>query len=583
MITVVLIVLALAVFVMGFRFYGKFLTLGVFRLDHNAPTPASHRHDAQEFVRCPPGALTAHHIAGSTGLMTVVGIGVAAGWGWVPAYLWVVIGAVIGGGTLALGSLWLSLRYHGDTLPRIAREFLGWSGALPLYGLALMLLIGMAALSVLMIGRLLDTQSGAVWAFAALAPAAAALRQGAAASAPHAVFWGALAAAAWLGGGLTLGQLFPVVLGGGLTVSLGNDRIMSLGGELPWGLLALAMAAFSLKMPVAHTARPRGLIAAVLLAVSLSGMVIGLMVATPELAAPQFTGEGRPSVFAFLVLIVTGGALAGFVALLVTGPTARQLSRVRDAPAVAYGGSLTDALLGVIVVLLLSVSVGAADSWERVYPAWPDTVGLFRWLDLFVVRGAQFMAVLGLPLAWTDALVALALAALVLCGLETVLRTLGYVVEELGTAIGGSTLAAKSTRERSVVGGLVVVVIVFAQARLSVDHWLALGIAGQTFAIGAFLVIGLALLRIGRSLFLVAVPLTLVALGVLLGTGAALVDWAQEGRWALFAIGAVAAALGVWVAVATGREAARLKRQRSAGLPVQGTSLYSRYVPPSEP
>ncbi|MDH3640408.1 MAG: hypothetical protein OES09_18375, partial [Gammaproteobacteria bacterium] len=367
MIPLLLLGLALAAFVMGFRFYGKFLTLGVFRLDNNAPTPASHRHDAVEFVRSPRAVLTAHHIAGTTGLLTILGIGIAVSWGWVPAFLWVVIGALIAGSTLALGSLWLSLRYRGDTLPRVAREFLGWSGAAPLYGLALMLLLGLAALAVLMIGRLLDTQSSAVWGFAALALAAAALRHGWAAPAPRARLGYFLIAAAWLGCGLAIGQLYPLVLSGGWTIGLG-EGVMSIGGELLWGLLALALAAFSLKMPVSHTARPRGFLAATLLAITLVGIIAGLIIAGPEFDAPQFPRDDRlPNVFSLLVLTITGGAVTGFGALLITGPTARQLNRVREAPTVAYGGSLADALVGVVVVLLFCVSMAGADSWSRVY------------------------------------------------------------------------------------------------------------------------------------------------------------------------------------------------------------------------
>ena len=583
MIPLLLIGLALVAFVMGFRFYGKFLTMGVFRLAHNAPTPASHRHDAVEFVRSPLRVLTAHHVAGNTGLLTVIGIGIAVSWGWVPAFLWVVIGALIAGGTLALGSLWLSLRYRGDTLPGVAREFLGWSGAAPLYGLAVMLLLGLAALAVLMIGRLLDTQSSAVWAFAALALAAPAIRRGWAASSARTRLGYWLAAAAWLGGGLVIGQLYPVVLSGGWTISLGHDRIMTIGGELFWGLLAVALAAFSLKMPVSHTARPRGLLAAALLGVTLAGIVAGLILAGPELSAPQFARDPQlPSVFALLVLTVTGGAVAGLGALTITGPTVRQLSRVREAPTVAYGGSLADALVGVVVVLLFCVSMPGADAWSRVYAGWPDTVPLFGWLDLFVVRGAQFIAVLGVPLAWAHGLVALALAALVSCGLESVLRTTGFVCEELASAFRWSALTDKTTRERGLVSVLIVLVIGFAQIPLSVDHWLALGIVGQAFAIGAFLIILLALMRIGRPVLLVAIPLTIVSLGLMSGTVAVLVDWWREDRWALFTLGVVAAGLGLWIAINAAREAVRLLRRRNAALPIHSTSLYSRYVPPRE-
>lgn len=583
MIPLLLIGLALVAFVMGYRFYGKFLTMEVFRLLHNAPTPATHRHDGMEFERSPLGVLIAHHVAANTGLVTIIGIGIAVSWGWVPAFLWVVIGALIAGGTLALGSLWLSLRFRGDTLPGVAREFLGWSGAAPLYALALLLLLALAALAVLMIGRLLDTQSSAVWAFGALALAAAAIRRGWDAPSPRARLLYFLAAAGWLGGGLAIGQWFPVVLSGGWTISLGNDRIITLGGELFWGLVAVAFAAFSLKMPVAHTARARGQLAGALLAVTLVGIIAGLVIAGPELSAPQFARDpALPSAFLLLVLVVTGGAVAGLGALTITGPTVRQLNRLREARVVAYGGSLADALVGVVVVLLCGVSLAGADAWSTVYAGWPDSVPLFRWLDLFVVRGARFIAVLGVPLAWAHGLVALTLAALVACGLESVLRTTGYIGEELAGAVRWSALADKTTRDRGLVAALIVLVIAFAQLSVSVDHWLAVGVIGQGFVVGAFAIILLALMRIGRPVLLVAIPLAVVGAGLMLGTVAVLVDWWQHGRWLLFTVGTIATGLTAWVAASATRAALQLLQRRHAALPIHSTNLYSRYAPPPE-
>lgn len=579
----VLLVVAVIVFGMGYRFYAKFLTLGVFRLDSNAPTPASHRHDAFEFLPANRGVLLGHHIAGTTGLVTIIGVSIATAWGWVPAFLCLVVGALIAGGTYALGSLWVSLRYTGDTAPRVARELLGPAGTIPLYLLALILLFGLTALFALLMGRLLAAQPSAVWAFALLALATAAVRRALAAPSLGLRLGHIGMALAWIAVGLALGQRLPVALEGNWILALADDPFVTVSEELVWGLLALMFAAFTLRMPVSTIARPRGLLASFLLVLTVSLVIAGILVSHPDLSAPQFHHDPQsPNIFALLLLVLTGGALAGFHALIITGPTGRQLARQREAPSVAYGGALVDGLVGVLVLITLTASLAGLEDWQAMYPTWPELVSIHLWINVFIERSGHFIAVLGVPQSWSVGLTALTVAALALSGMETLLRTLGFVIAELGDSLNLRLLTTKTYRERLTLFAIVGAVIGLSQIEMSVDHWLILGLANQHFAIGVLLVIMLALLRISRPILLVAIPLAIVGGGTLLGSTTLLVGWWRDTHWPLFIMGAVAALLGLWVAVSAARAALDIQRRKNAGMLLQTTHLYSRYIPPNK-
>ena len=88
---------ALVLFVLAYRFYGRFLATQIFRLDPGRATPSHTRQDNVDFCPTRPSVLFGHHFASICGLGPIVGPAIAAIWGWLPAFLWIVIGAILVG------------------------------------------------------------------------------------------------------------------------------------------------------------------------------------------------------------------------------------------------------------------------------------------------------------------------------------------------------------------------------------------------------------------------------------------------------------------------------------------------------
>ena len=125
--SVFVLVAALVVFAFGYRFFSKFLTVRVFRsvVDYSTPVPAAaDRGDPISGARYMPFA---QHIGSLASAVTIIGTTLAVAWGWIPVFLWVVVGSVVAAGTYAMGSLWLSRQHRGATPTSQARDLAGHS------------------------------------------------------------------------------------------------------------------------------------------------------------------------------------------------------------------------------------------------------------------------------------------------------------------------------------------------------------------------------------------------------------------------------------------------------------------------
>ncbi|MFH1071468.1 MAG: carbon starvation CstA family protein [Candidatus Glassbacteria bacterium] len=114
--TLVLILVTFFGYIAVYHTYGRFLSRKVFKLDRNALVPSREKEDGKDFVPTRRGIIFGHHYASIAGTGPIVGPAIGIIWGWVPALLWIFLGAVIMGGIHDLGALVISLRNQGRTI-----------------------------------------------------------------------------------------------------------------------------------------------------------------------------------------------------------------------------------------------------------------------------------------------------------------------------------------------------------------------------------------------------------------------------------------------------------------------------------
>ena len=112
--------LVLLAFVLGYRFYARWIGRRIFEDHEDLPTPAHTRRDGRDFVPTARHILFGHHFTSVAGAAPIIGPCVAVYWGWLPALIWIVVGVVFMGAVHDFGALVVSVREQGRTIADVA-------------------------------------------------------------------------------------------------------------------------------------------------------------------------------------------------------------------------------------------------------------------------------------------------------------------------------------------------------------------------------------------------------------------------------------------------------------------------------
>ena len=130
---IVLLVLGLLAFLTGYQVYSRYIARHIYRLDPDFVTPAHEFEDGVDFVPTNRHVLFGHHFTSVAGAAPIVGPAIAVIWGWLPAFLWVVLGTIFAGAVHDFGTLWISTRHKGNSIGTLAesrtRTGKGWRNA----------------------------------------------------------------------------------------------------------------------------------------------------------------------------------------------------------------------------------------------------------------------------------------------------------------------------------------------------------------------------------------------------------------------------------------------------------------------
>ena len=116
---------ALAVLALAYRYYSAFLAAKVAALDDESVTPAFHFRDKHNYEPTNRWILFGHHFAAIAGAGPLIGPVLAAQFGYAPGLIWLVGGVCLAGAVHDSMTLWASTRRGGASLADIARSEIG--------------------------------------------------------------------------------------------------------------------------------------------------------------------------------------------------------------------------------------------------------------------------------------------------------------------------------------------------------------------------------------------------------------------------------------------------------------------------
>src|SRR6266852_1805805 len=116
---------ALCVLAVAYRYYSAFLAAKVAALDDSRITPAHRHKDGHNYDPTNKWVLFGHHFAAIAGAGPLIGPVLAIQYGYMPGLLWLVIGVCLAGAVQDMLVLAASVRRGGKSLAEIARTELG--------------------------------------------------------------------------------------------------------------------------------------------------------------------------------------------------------------------------------------------------------------------------------------------------------------------------------------------------------------------------------------------------------------------------------------------------------------------------
>ena len=345
----ILIFSGLFFFFVGYRYYAGRLDREVIQPDNSVSTPAVMQGDGVDFVKSKPLVLFGHNFASIAGAGPVIGPIVAMHhFGWAVTLAWILLGNVFIGAVHDYLALMVSVRNRGSSIADIAEKTMGiraksvFSIFLVLAMLLVIAVFGVVA------AKTLIAQPQMVLPTFAIIPISIALGWFLYYKNTDLAVSSIIAVA---------GVILSIYFGFQFPVELPESGIIGFSPLMFWFVILMIYAAVASVLPVNILLQPRDYLSTYILFGSMALAMLALLWIHPELHTPAYRGgfsEEQGPVWPMLFVLVACGAVSGFHSLVAGGTTSKQLSVESQGRPIAYGGMLTEGVVAVVTVLLVS-------------------------------------------------------------------------------------------------------------------------------------------------------------------------------------------------------------------------------------
>ena len=344
-----LVLAAVCTYLVGFRFYAKFMAAKLMMLNNDRATPAERLRDGHDFEPTNKWILFGHHFAAIAGPGPLVGPTLAAQFGYLPGVLWIIIGAVLGGAVQDFVILFCSMRRDGKSLGQMAREEIGKTGGITALLAVMMIMIILLAVVALVV---VNALKGSPWGTFTIV-----------ATMPIAIFMGIYLRYLRPGKVLEISAIGFVLV---LASVFAGQYVAESPGLAPlftYGPMAIAVAIIvygfaASALPVWLLLAPRDYLSTFVKLGVVLMLGIGILFVRPQLELPAFTrfvdGSGpifAGKIFPFCFITIACGAISGFHSLISSGTTPKMIAREWHAWPIGYGSMLLESFVAIMALI----------------------------------------------------------------------------------------------------------------------------------------------------------------------------------------------------------------------------------------
>jgi carbon starvation protein len=542
-------IVSIGILIVGYRFYGRFVARRI-GVDPDLPTPSVRINDGIDYVPTKPIVLFGHHFAAIAAAGPIVGPTLALLFGFLPAWLWIMLGVVFIGAVHDFAALFLAVREGGKSIAEVARRTLGKPGFIfyVSFAIVLCLLVLAAFLQLTAIALtstlppddvnlsaasdapfqmleksgILQVQIGGVASASVIVMTFLAPLIGVMIYKKHMnIVIVSVFAFLTAFGSVVLGFFFPVTL-----------------DPTTWMIIICVYVFFASWIPVWIILQPRDFVNAQILYLGLASMVIGIVgagVAGAVIKAPTVNiseAMNAPNLgllWPFLFVTIACGAASGAHGLVCGGTSCKQISNEKHARIIGYGGMLLEGLLAVCVTLIVTGGLDFDKYKSLVYPAGG---GSNAPLAFALGLGNILHAGIGLPTVYGTIWGILLLEGFLITTIDAIVRLTRYLFEELWATIlphPPAMMRSRMFNSALVIAGMCV--LTFTNAYLKI--WPIFGSANQLLAALTLIAATAWLVQKARKAWFTAIPAafmvvtTITSLVILLGR------YIDFGNWTL--------------------------------------------------
>ena len=491
--------IAIVLLAAGYLLYGRWLAKK-WGIDPKAETPAVKYEDGEDFVPSSRFTVFSHQFSSIAGAGPVTGPILASVFGWVPVFLWIVVGGLFFGAVQDFGALYASVKNEGKSMGMIIEKYIGKMGR-KLFMLFCWLF------TLLVIAAFTDMVAGTFNAYPA-GDGNAVYANGAAATVSMlfigvAVILGIILKKApkmnEIVKGIVAIALIVVMFAVGMKLPIYTNKTM-------WIYIIMIYLFLASVLPMWLLMQPRDYMTTFMLLGMIIGAVVGVVVAHPAMQLNAFNGfvltgaDGSKSyLFPTLFVTIACGAVSGFHSLVSSGTSSKTISSEKDMPMVGYGAMVVESLLGIVsLVVVGAVAVNGTK---------PDGTPF----SIFSSGVAGFLEKLGVPVTVATVFMTMCVSALALTSLDSVARIGRMSFQEL--FYGDSTDPADMTPVQRVLTNkyFATVITLFFGYLLTLggysNVWPLFGSANQLLAALVLIALAVFLKTTGRTGWTLYIPM----------------------------------------------------------------------------
>ena len=338
----------IAVFVIAYRLYFSFVAAKVAVKNDLSETPAHRLYDGQNYYPMNKWVLFGHHFAAIAGAGPLVGPVLAAQFGFMPGFLWMLIGAVMAGAVHDYVILTASVQHDGKSLAAIAKaEINKVSGITTTFAIILILVVAMAGLGLVVINALAESSWG-TFTIASTIPIAMIMGVWMFRVRKGKTFEATVFGVIMLVLAVILGRYIP----GSQFASMFTFNHKTLT------ILLAVYGFFASVLPVWLLLSHRDYLSSIMKISVIALLAIGLIIVAPEIKMPAFTEFGKGGgpiipgrLFPYLFITIACGAISGFHSLVSSGTTPKMIMKEADIKTIAVGSMLTEGVVSIMALI----------------------------------------------------------------------------------------------------------------------------------------------------------------------------------------------------------------------------------------